>query len=222
VGHNAKIIFALQPHRSKSFKLSTDPFFAEKVRDVVGLYLKLRLWLAAPRFHVHYTPTYSSWLNQVERWFGLITQQAIRRGSFKASRTSSPRSTASPKTTTNTADPSHGLPPQIPSSKSSPDYVIVFPGQHASASRSYQRTALQGRARSALDASGSSVDRSLPCLGIICIAKAVDVYLCARNLRSSDHVVLQVGRAKGEHRRLRGVKQEFADIRTHRLGHDLI
>ena len=32
-------LFALQPHRSKSFKLSTDPFFVEKVRDVVGLYL---------------------------------------------------------------------------------------------------------------------------------------------------------------------------------------
>jgi putative transposase len=46
---------------------------------------KVRLWLAArPRFHVHYTPTYSSWLNQVERWFGVITQQAIRRGSFKS------------------------------------------------------------------------------------------------------------------------------------------
>jgi len=29
----------VQPHRSKSFKLSTDPFFVEKVRDVVGLYL---------------------------------------------------------------------------------------------------------------------------------------------------------------------------------------
>src|SRR5271165_2481794 len=180
--------FALQPHRSKSFKLSTDPFFVEKVRDVVGLYLnppehaivlsvdeksqiqalnrtqpvlpmglgyvegvthdyvrngtttlfaaldiasgnvlteckprhrhqeflgflkrideavpatldihlildnyathkhtKVRAWLAArPRFHLHFTPTYSSWLNQVERWFGLITQQAIRRGSFKS------------------------------------------------------------------------------------------------------------------------------------------
>ncbi len=46
---------------------------------------KVRLWLAQrPRFHVHYTPTYSSWLNQVERWFGLITQQAIRRGSFRS------------------------------------------------------------------------------------------------------------------------------------------
>ena len=31
--------FAVQPHRSKSFKLSTDPFFVEKVRDIVGLYL---------------------------------------------------------------------------------------------------------------------------------------------------------------------------------------
>jgi len=37
-----------------------------------------------PRFHLHYTPTYSSWLNQVERWFGLITQRAIRRGSFSS------------------------------------------------------------------------------------------------------------------------------------------
>jgi putative transposase len=178
--------FALQPHRTRSGKLSTDPFFVEKVRDIVGLYLnppdhalvlcvdensqiqalnrtqpvlpmglgyvegvthdyvrhgtttlfaaldiatgavfteckprhrhqeflsflrrldasipepldvhlvvdnyathehsKVRTWLAQrPRYHVHYTPTYSSWLNQVERWFGLITQRAIRRGSF--------------------------------------------------------------------------------------------------------------------------------------------
>src|SRR5690606_39626940 len=32
--------FALQPHRQKSFKLSNDPFFVEKVRDIVGLYLR--------------------------------------------------------------------------------------------------------------------------------------------------------------------------------------
>ena len=186
--HRVFQLFAVQPHRSKSFKLSNDPFFVEKVRDVVGLYLnspdhaivlsvdeksqiqalnrtqpvlpmglgyvegvthdyvrngtttlfaaldiasgnvlaeckprhrhqeflgflkrideavpaaldvhlildnyathkhaKVRTWLAArPRFHLHFTPTYSSWLNQVERWFGLITQQAIRRGSFKS------------------------------------------------------------------------------------------------------------------------------------------
>ena len=44
---------------------------------------KVRNWLAVrPRYHVHYTPTYSSWLNQVEIWFNIITQKAIRRGSF--------------------------------------------------------------------------------------------------------------------------------------------
>jgi transposase len=37
--HRVFQLFSLQPHRSKSFKLSTDPFFIEKVRDVVGLYL---------------------------------------------------------------------------------------------------------------------------------------------------------------------------------------
>lgn len=180
--------FSVQPHRQKHFKLSTDPFFVEKVRDIVGLYLnppdkamvlcvdektqiqaldrtqpllpmglgyvegvthdyirhgtttlfaaldvatgevitqckprhrhqeflgflrqieksvpedldvhlvvdnycthkhaKVRSWLAQrPRFHVHFTPTYASWLNQVERWFGIITQRAIRRGSFSS------------------------------------------------------------------------------------------------------------------------------------------
>ena len=186
--HGGPLFFGLQPHRSKSFKLSTDPFFVEKVRDIVGLYLnppdnalvlcvdeksqiqalertqpvlpmglgyvegvthdyyrhgtttlfaaldtldgkvitlckprhrhqeflaflnhldrsvpagldihlvadnygthkhpKVKTWLARrPRYHIHYTPTYASWLNQVERWFGLITQQAIRRGSFRS------------------------------------------------------------------------------------------------------------------------------------------
>jgi transposase/AraC-like DNA-binding protein len=183
-------LFGVQPHRTKGFILSTDPFFIEKVRDVVGLYLNppdnalvlsvdeksqiqalerrqpnlplglgyveglthnytrhgtttlfaaldvqtgdvvaqckrrhrhqeflaflahvdasvpakldvhlildnyathkhaaVRAWLARrPRYHVHFTPTYASWLNQVERWFGLITQQAIRRGSFRTVR----------------------------------------------------------------------------------------------------------------------------------------
>ena len=48
---------------------------------------KVRTWLAQhPRFHVHFTPTYASWLNQVERWFALITQRAIRRGSFRSTK----------------------------------------------------------------------------------------------------------------------------------------
>ncbi len=180
--------FGVQPHRQGYFKLSTDPFFVEKVRDIVGLYLnppdkamvlcvdeksqiqaldrtqpllpmglgyvegvthdyirhgtttlfaaldiatgriltccknrhrhqeylqflkqvdtnvpsdlgihlvvdnysthkhpKVKRWLALhPRYQIHYTPTYASWLNQVEIWFNLITQRAIRRGTFKS------------------------------------------------------------------------------------------------------------------------------------------
>jgi putative transposase len=180
--------FGLQPHRQRHFKLSTDPFFVEKVRDIAGLYLNppdkamvlcvdektqiqaldrtqpllpmglgyvegvthdyvrhgtttlfaaldiatgqvltccknrhrhqeylqflkqvdanvppdlrihlvvdnyathkhpsVKRWLAThPRFQVHYTPTYSSWLNQVEIWFNIITQRAIRRGTFRS------------------------------------------------------------------------------------------------------------------------------------------
>ena len=180
--------FGLQPHRQRHFKLSTDPFFVEKVRDIVGLYLNppdkamvlcvdeksqlqaldrtqpllpmglgyvegvthdyvrhgtttlfaaldiatgkvltcckrrhrhqeylqflkqidtnvpvdldihlvvdnyathkhptVKRWLAThPRYQIHYTPTYSSWLNQVEIWFNIITQKAIRRGTFRS------------------------------------------------------------------------------------------------------------------------------------------
>lgn len=183
-------LFGIQPHRTKSFKLSTDPYFVEKVRDIVGLYLnppehavvlcvdeksqiqalersqpilpmglgyvegvthdyfrhgtttlfaaldisngavltdckprhrhqeflsflkridknvpahldvhviadnygphkhpKVWKWLANhPRFTMHFTPTYSSWLNQVERWFAYISDKAIRRGSFRSTK----------------------------------------------------------------------------------------------------------------------------------------
>ena len=186
--HRVWKAFGLQPHRVDCFKLSTDPFFVEKVRDIVGLYLnppdnalvlcvdeksqiqalertqpllplsvgypesqthdyvrhgtttlfaaldtatgkvlsqckrrhrhqeylqflrhidahvpahldihlvvdnyathkhpKVKRWLAArPRYHVHFTPTYSSWLNQVEIWFNLITRRSIRRGTFRS------------------------------------------------------------------------------------------------------------------------------------------
>jgi transposase len=182
--------FALQPHRSETFKLSTDPLFIEKVRDIVGLYLNpperalvlcvdeksqiqaldrkqpilpmrpgqierrthdysrhgttslfaaldvktgevigechrrhraiefrkfldridkavpdlldihmildnygthktpaIRAWLAKrPRYHVHFTPTGSSWLNMVERWFAALTEKQIRRGAHRSTR----------------------------------------------------------------------------------------------------------------------------------------
>jgi transposase len=46
---------------------------------------EVQQWLARrPRFHVHFTPTGSSWINQVERWFGYLTDQKIRRGVHKS------------------------------------------------------------------------------------------------------------------------------------------
>jgi transposase len=45
----------------------------------------IRDWLARhPRFHLHFTPTGSSWINQVERWFGFLTDQLLRRGVHKS------------------------------------------------------------------------------------------------------------------------------------------
>jgi transposase len=42
-------------------------------------------WLAKrARFHVHFTPTYSSWINQVERWFALLTERQIKRGAHRS------------------------------------------------------------------------------------------------------------------------------------------
>jgi len=68
-------LFGVQPHRTRTFKLSTDAFFVEKVRDIVGLYLN--------------QPDHALVLcvdekSQVERWFGIITQRAIKRSSFKS------------------------------------------------------------------------------------------------------------------------------------------
>jgi transposase len=48
---------------------------------------EVKKWLAArPRYHVHVTPTSSSWLNQIERWFAEITRKRIRRGTFRSVR----------------------------------------------------------------------------------------------------------------------------------------
>jgi transposase len=56
--------------------LILDNYAAHKHDDVVGWLNKHR------RFTLHYTPTSSSWLNLVERWFREITDKRIRRGSF--------------------------------------------------------------------------------------------------------------------------------------------
>ena len=75
---------------------------------------RVKRWLAArPRFHVHFTPTYASWLNQVEIWFNRITQQSIRRGTFRSVKelvtkidafVQSPNASARPFVWTATAD----------------------------------------------------------------------------------------------------------------------
>jgi transposase len=54
-----------------------DNVSTHKTPDVVA-------WLGGhPRFQFHFTPTSASWMNQVETWFGILTRQAIRRGSFE-------------------------------------------------------------------------------------------------------------------------------------------
>jgi len=63
---------------AKSLGLIIDNYCTHK-------HAKVKAWLAErPQFHVHFTPSYSSWLNQVERWFGIITERMIRRGSFRS------------------------------------------------------------------------------------------------------------------------------------------
>ena len=56
--------------------LICDNYASHKHQDV-------RMWLDNhPRFHLHFTPTSSSWLNLVERWFRELTDKALRRGAF--------------------------------------------------------------------------------------------------------------------------------------------
>ena len=48
---------------------------------------KVKRWLLRrPRFRVHFTPTYSSWINLVERWFGLLTEKKLKRGAHRSVR----------------------------------------------------------------------------------------------------------------------------------------
>src|SRR5216683_1581095 len=91
----------LQPHRTKTFKLSRDQEFLKFLRLLdtefpgdIPLHLimdnygthkhaKVKAWLKRhPRFVSHFVPTSSSWMNLVERWFGHLDNKAIRRGVF--------------------------------------------------------------------------------------------------------------------------------------------
>jgi transposase len=84
-------------HRSSEFRQFLDGIEAHVpaalevhiIMDNYGTHktAMIRNWFAKrPRFHVHFTPTYGSWINLVERWFAEITNQRIRRGVFRSVR----------------------------------------------------------------------------------------------------------------------------------------
>lgn len=87
----------LPRHRHQEFLKFLDRV-DQSVESDLGIHLVLdnygthkhpavKRWLAArPRYHVHFTPTSSSWLNQIERWFAEITRKRIRRGTFSSVR----------------------------------------------------------------------------------------------------------------------------------------
>ena len=82
---------------------------------------QVKKWLAKhPRFHFHFIPTSSSWLNLVERWFRELTQKCIRRGVFRSFPNSRPPSTSTWKRATKRPSPLSGqLRHKISSPKSS-------------------------------------------------------------------------------------------------------
>src|SRR4029079_8408337 len=84
-------------HRSTEFRRFLDRIDAEvpgdmEVHLVVDNYGThktplIHRWLVRhPRFQLHFTPTYSSWINQVERWFAALTEKQLRRGSHRSTR----------------------------------------------------------------------------------------------------------------------------------------
>jgi len=91
-----KVIAQLQhQHRSVEFRQFLDVIEAQvpselDVHIIVDNYgthktALIRKWFAKrPRFHVHFTPTYGSWINLVERWFAELTNKRIRRGVFRS------------------------------------------------------------------------------------------------------------------------------------------
>lgn len=84
-------------HRSSEFLLflrtidAAIPAYMEAhlVLDNYGTHktTSVKAWIARhPRFHIHFTPTSASWLNQVERWFATLTEKQIRRGTHRSTR----------------------------------------------------------------------------------------------------------------------------------------
>jgi transposase len=69
----------------------------------------VRRWVAKrPRFHLHFTPTSSSWINMVERWFGLLTERQLRRGAHRSASRSRPPSSSTSRLRTRNRSHSSG------------------------------------------------------------------------------------------------------------------
>jgi transposase len=67
---------AVKAHRRKEIHIVLDNLSTHTTPEVKD-------WLKAhPKVHFHFTPVGSSWINQIEIWFGIITRQSIRRGTF--------------------------------------------------------------------------------------------------------------------------------------------
>ena len=81
------LAFLREVEKSLPERSDKDPYQVHLVMDnyVTHKAAKVNAWLAKrPHWHIHFTPTYSSWLNQVERFFGIITEKQIRRSSFNS------------------------------------------------------------------------------------------------------------------------------------------
>ncbi len=87
----------MRRHRAKEFRKFLDEFEMNVpadldvhiVMDDYGTHKTklIRDWfLKRPRWHAHYTPTSACWLNQVERFFALLTERALKRGVFRSVR----------------------------------------------------------------------------------------------------------------------------------------
>jgi transposase len=69
---------AVKPHAGKEVHVVLDNLSTHTTPEV-------KAWLEKnPNVHFHFTPVGSSWINQIETWFGIITRQAIRRGTFSS------------------------------------------------------------------------------------------------------------------------------------------
>nr|WP_241255683.1 IS630 family transposase [Candidatus Protofrankia californiensis] len=69
---------AVKPHAGKEIHIVLDNLSTHTTPDVEA-------WLEKnPHVHFHFTPVGSSWINQIETWFGVITRQSIRRGTFSS------------------------------------------------------------------------------------------------------------------------------------------